>query len=129
MCKACHKAYVGQTNRNLKPRFREHIPYIKNKDPRSAYALHTLNCRHEYDNTDDTMTLLKHINTQTLLLPLEQMYIQSFHYNNELIPEHLNEHNPMFDLLHSDTTVITHLTPNPQSHAFQPVLSQPDGHL
>jgi len=44
-------------------------------------------------------------NTPTLLLPYEQMYIQSFHHNNELIPEqHLNEHNPMFDLLHSNTT-------------------------
>ena len=41
----------------------------------------------------------------THLLPYEQMYIQSFHHNNELIPDqHLNEHNPMFDLLHSNTT-------------------------
>ena len=60
-----------------------------------------------------------------ILLPYEQMYIQSFHHNNELIPEqHLNEHNPMFDLLHSNITR-HNLTPNPQSHAFQPVLSQP----
>ena len=50
------------------------------------------------------MTLLKQINTPTLLLPYEQMYIQSFHHNNELIPEHLNKHNPMFYLLHSNTT-------------------------
>ena len=35
----------------------------------------------------------------------EQLYIQSFHHNNELMPEqHLKEHNPMFDLLHSNTT-------------------------
>ena len=39
------------------------------------------------------------------LLPYEQMYSQSFHHNNELIPEqHLNEHKPMFDLFHSNTT-------------------------
>jgi len=39
------------------------------------------------------------------LIPYEQMYIQSFHQNNELIPEqHPNEHNPMFDFLHSNTT-------------------------
>jgi len=85
-CKTCHKAYVGQTSRNLKSRFREHIRYIKNNDHRSAYALHILNCRHEYGNIDDTMTLLKQINTPALLLPYEQMYIQSFHHNNELIP-------------------------------------------
>jgi len=105
MCKTCHKAYVGQTSRDLKSRFREHIRYIKNNYPRSAYALHILNCRHVYDNIVDTTTVLKQLNTPTLLLPYEQMYIQSFHHNNELIPEqHLNEHNPMFDLLHSNTT-------------------------
>ena len=50
------------------------------------------------------LTLLQQINILTLLLPYEQMYIQSFHHN-ELIPEqHLNEHNPVFDLLHSNTT-------------------------
>ena len=64
----------------------KHIRYIKNNDPRSAYALHVLNCRHEYGNIDDTMTLLKQINTPTLLLSYEQMYIQSFHHNNELNP-------------------------------------------
>ena len=46
--KTCHKSYVGQTNRNLNLRYREHVRYIKNNDPRSAYALHILNCRHEY---------------------------------------------------------------------------------
>ena len=39
------------------------------------------------------------------LLPYEQMYIQSLHHTIELIPEqHPNKHNPMFDLLHSNTT-------------------------
>jgi len=28
-CKTCHKAYVGQTSRNLKSSFWEHIRYIK----------------------------------------------------------------------------------------------------
>jgi len=105
MYKTCHKVYVGQTSQNLKSRFWEHIQYIKNNDPRLAYTLHTLNCRHEYGNVNDTMTLRKQINTPTLLLPYEQMYIQSFHHDNELIPkQHLNEHNSMYDLLHSNTT-------------------------
>jgi len=103
-CKTCHEAYVGQTSRNLKSRFQEYIQYIKNNDPRSACALHILNYRHEYGNTEDTMTLLKQINTPTLLLPYEQMYIQSFLHNNELVSEqHLNERNRTFDLLHSNT--------------------------
>jgi len=64
-CKTCHKAYVSQTSRNLNSRFREHIQYFKNNDPGSAYALHILNCRHEYGNINDTMTLLKQIDTPT----------------------------------------------------------------
>ena len=99
-CKTCHKSYVGQTNRNLNLGFREHVRYIKNNDPRSAYALHIFNCRQEYENINDTMTFLKQINRPSLLLPYEQMYIQIFHRNNELIPEQRpNEHNPMFELL------------------------------
>ena len=86
-CKTCQKPYIGQTSRNLKSRFREHIRYIKNDDPRSADALHIFKCRHEYGNINDTMTLLKQLDTPTILLPYEQMYIQSFHHNNELIPE------------------------------------------
>jgi hypothetical protein len=34
-CNTCHKAYVGQTSRNLKSRYQEHTRYIKNNDPRS----------------------------------------------------------------------------------------------
>ena len=99
-CKTYHKSYVGQTNRNLNLRFREHVRYIKTNDPRLAYALHTLNCRHEYGNIHDTMTLLKQINGPSLLLPYEQMYIQISLRNNEFIPEQCpNEHNPMFELL------------------------------
>ena len=79
------------------PAHRQHVGII------IIYALHILNCRHECGNMDDTVTLVKQINTPTLLLPYEQMYIQSCHRNNELVPGHLNEHNPMFDLLHSDT--------------------------
>jgi len=95
----------------------------KNNDPRSAYAQHIPNCRHKYCNINDTTTLLKQINTPTLLLPYEQMYIQSFHHNNELILEqHFKEHNPMFNLLHSNTTRHKppwRLTHNP-THSNQP---------
>ena len=99
-CKTCQKSYVGQTNRNLNLRFREHVQYIKNNDPCSAFALRILNCRREYGNINETMTLLKQIKRPPLLLPYEQMYILIFRHDNELISEqHLNEQNPMFELL------------------------------
>jgi hypothetical protein len=90
-CKTCHKSYAGQTNRNLKTRFREHIRYIKNNDPQSAYAAHILENRHEFGNIEDTLTLHHPVNIATLLLPYEQLYIQSHHQKGILVPE---QHNP-----------------------------------
>jgi len=100
ICKSCRKAYVGQTNRSLKTRHQKHTRYIKNNDPRPSYALYILNNRHEYGNITDTMTLLKGVNRRSLSLPTEQMYIQTLHRNNELIPEQIpNEYNPLIELL------------------------------
>jgi len=107
-CKTCYKSCVGQTSRNLNLRLQEHTRYIKNNDPRSSHAPHILNCRHEYGNINDTMTLLKQVNKPYLLLPYEQMYTQSLHHSNELIAEqHTNGHNPMFELLHTETPYVT----------------------
>ena len=83
----------------------QHTRYIKNNDPRSAYALHILNCRHKYGNMENTMTLLKPINTPNLLLPYEQMHIQALYLNNELIPEQQpNEPNHMFQIAYANNT-------------------------
>ena len=97
ICKTCNKAYIGQTSRNLTTRYREHIRYIKNNDPQSAYALHILNNRHEYGPLKDTMELIKPIKKPAMLIPYEQLTIQTFHQNGLLIPEqNCNEHNPLF---------------------------------
>ena len=71
--------------------------------------MHILNCRHEYGNIDNAMTLLKQINKPNLLLPYEQMYIQTLYHNKELIPEqHPNETNPIFQLFHESGTYHNH---------------------
>jgi len=99
---------VGQTSCILKTRFQEHTRYIKNNDPRSSYALHILNIRHEYRNINDTMTLLKQVNKPCLLLPYEQMFIQSLHHSNALINEQqASEHNPMHEVLNTETPYVT----------------------
>jgi len=36
--------------------------YVKQKDPRSAYALHTLNNKHEYEPIINTISLIKRVN-------------------------------------------------------------------
>jgi hypothetical protein len=81
------KSYIGQTNRSLKQRYQEYIRYVKLNEPQSAFVLHTLKNKQEYGPINDNMTLLKHINKTTLLVPYEQFYIQSYHHNKQLIPE------------------------------------------
>jgi len=66
---------------------REHNRYIKNNDPQSAYALHILQNIHEYGSLKDTMSLLKPIHKTSMLIPYEQLLIQTFHQNGKLIPE------------------------------------------
>ena len=63
-CNTCNLSYIGQTSRNLKTRYNEHVRYIKNNNPQSAYAHHILNNRHEFGTIESTMTLLKPLHNQ-----------------------------------------------------------------
>jgi hypothetical protein len=95
-------SYIGQISRSLKQRYQEHISYIKHNEPQSAYALHILNNKHECGPFKDIITLLKHIDKTTLLIPYEQLYIQSYHHHKGLIPEHhIGENNPMYQLIYN----------------------------
>ena len=97
-CKTCNLSYVGQTSRNLKTRFQEHIRYIKNNNLQSAYAQHILQNRHEYGTIAETMTLIKPLQNESMLLPFEQFHIQSLHQAGKLIPEKCpSDLNPLFN--------------------------------
>jgi len=65
-----------------------------------TYALHLLNCKHEYGYLEDTMTLLKHIDKPLLILIYEELYLQLFLHNYQIITKQQpNEIYPMFHLL------------------------------
>jgi hypothetical protein len=81
-CNTCRRSFIRQTGHSLILRFQEHVRYIKHSEPQSAYALHILNCKHEYGTISDIMSRLKHIDKPSLLLPYGQMYIQLSHHNN-----------------------------------------------
>jgi hypothetical protein len=96
-CNTCNLAYISQTGRTLQQQFKEHTRYIKHNAPQSAYALHILNNRHEYGTMTDTMKPLKHISNPTMMLPAEQLFINSHHYHKQLIPEqHIHDTNPLY---------------------------------
>ena len=44
----CHRSYIRQTSCSLKLKFQEHTRYIIHNEPQPVYALHILNCKHEY---------------------------------------------------------------------------------
>jgi hypothetical protein len=69
----------------------------------------------------NTIELLKQINKTKLLIPYEQLYIQSHHHHKQLIPEQNgSEYNPMYQLIY-DQQVMPHPTmpldlhPHPQA--------------
>jgi hypothetical protein len=110
LCNTCQMSYIGQTSRSLRQRHQKHIRYIRHNESQSAYALHVLNKKHEYGTINDTMTLLKHINKISLLLPYEKLYIQSHNQHKQLISEqYIGEHNPTYQLIHNtyNTSLLT----------------------
>jgi len=67
--------------------------------PQSAYAQHILQNLHEYGSITDTVYLLKPIHKTSILIPYEQLFIQTFHHNGNLITEQgTGEQNPLFQL-------------------------------
>jgi predicted GIY-YIG superfamily endonuclease len=39
-CMTCEQVYIGQTGRDIKTRYKEHVSDIKSKKDKSRYALH-----------------------------------------------------------------------------------------
>ena len=63
------------------------------------YAQHILQNLHEYGSITDTMSLLKPIHKASMLISYEQLFIQTFHHNGNLIMEQgTGEQNPLFQL-------------------------------
>jgi hypothetical protein len=73
MCKTCKHTYVGQTSRDLKQRYQEHMHYIENNTPQSAFALRILNNCHEYGTIDKIMALLKTVR-RTITHPIRTIF-------------------------------------------------------
>lgn len=56
-CKMCDQWYVGQTGRDLKIRYYDHLKYIRNDNQQSAHTGHILNNRHENGQIQETKLL------------------------------------------------------------------------
>jgi len=59
-CMTCNRVYIGQTGSSISTRYKEHTRYVKYNNPQSAYAMHILNNRHEFEPKTEILKLLKH---------------------------------------------------------------------
>jgi hypothetical protein len=78
-CNSCSKAYVGQSSRAVTVRHKEHLRYIRNNNPMSAYALHILHNRHEFGPAEDTLKLLTPCNKGTKMNCWEALHMNMHH--------------------------------------------------
>jgi hypothetical protein len=96
-CNSCNLLYVGQTSRSLRILFQQHIRYIWNNNPQSAFAQHILHNQHKYGEMNNILSLLKPLSNPNILNPYEKYYIQSLHQEGKLIPErNPGDPNPLF---------------------------------
>ena len=101
-CNTCNNANVGQTGKLITTRHKEHTRYIRTNNPISAYALHILHNRHEYDTAEETLELMKPCNKGTIINCWEALYIQAFLRYNILIEEQqVNHINPLYELAYT----------------------------
>jgi hypothetical protein len=102
-CNTCNNAYIGQSEKSITIRHKEHIRHIRTNSPTSAYALHnTLDNRHEYGMVEETLKLLKSCHKGTKMNCWESLYMQGFYQNNILIVEQqVNDINPLYQLAYT----------------------------
>jgi hypothetical protein len=81
------------------------MTYIRNDDPQSAHEKHiSRKPGHKYGNMAHILSMLRPVSRATLLLPYEQLYIQTLHQHHKLIPEqHAPDPNPILQLAFDPT--------------------------
>jgi hypothetical protein len=98
-CKTCNKVYVGQSERAISVRFKEHIRYTRSNNSTSAYAAHILDNRHEYGTKEDTLELLKKCQKGKYMDCWEALYMQTLHQKKTLTDEQqIGDANPLFEI-------------------------------
>jgi hypothetical protein len=102
----------------------EHHRYIKTNEPKSAYALHILNNKHEYGPLQSTMELLKTRKKEWHMNILENCYIQQSYQKGALMNEqHPGEKTPLFKII-IPTTHNTHALNPIQVPTTQPLQNE-----
>jgi hypothetical protein len=71
--------FIGQADRDIETRFKEHHRYIRTNKPKSAFAVHILYNCYQYESIEDTLQLIVPCNKGNRMNYLENLYIQRYH--------------------------------------------------
>ena len=112
-CNTCNNAYVGQSGRLITVRHKEHVRYIhNNNNPKSAYATHILDNRHEFGPAEETLKLLKPCSKSGKMNCWETLYMQLHRKLNILISEQqVTEFSPLYELAYTPRDLQPHSYP------------------
>jgi hypothetical protein len=108
-CHGCSLRYIGQTGRNFKTRFKEHIQDIKYNKPKSKYAEHILDTQHSYNTIETTMDILQIQKKGPILNTLERYYIYNLSKDKlQLNDTYIDTYNPIFNIIRNQNIQVTH---------------------
>jgi hypothetical protein len=94
--------YIGQTGRNFRVRYKEHIHAITSNKATSKYAQHILETGYTYTSNTmgNTLNILQFEKKSQEMNSLEQYYIYSLTKENlQLDDTHTNKYNPIFHII------------------------------
>jgi hypothetical protein len=96
-CIDCPWQYIGQTSRNFKTRYKEHIRDIHNNRETLGYVQHILETGHAFGKMNENMEVIKIEQKGSHLNTLENFHIfKLFQQGNQLNNNCSNIHNPIF---------------------------------
>jgi hypothetical protein len=99
-CNSCKLKYIGQTGRNFRTHYKEHIQAIHTNKMTSRYTQHVLDTGHAYGTIEDTLSILHVEKKGPLMNTLEQFHIYRLNKDNlHLNDTYTDTYNPIFNLI------------------------------
>jgi hypothetical protein len=96
-CQSCPIVYIGQTGRNFKTRFKEHVLDIKNNRSKTRFSHHILDTGHMHGNIENITEILNLHEKGNYLNTLEKFHIYK---DNKLLNDNYTDiFNPIFELM------------------------------
>jgi hypothetical protein len=98
-CLTCQGLSIGQTHRNVKTRYKEHIGEIRHNTPKTGTAQHILSTGHGYGNLENIMDIVEQQHKGPYLDTIDKFHIYiNKSKGNLILNDNLTElSNPIFE--------------------------------